>query len=388
MYYPVGEHFVLGFDGVKINRKIKRFLSRCRPGGVIIFRRNIESPKQLKGLISGFQKASDSPLLVGVDQEGGLVMRLRHPFTELPPMSHVGRYYAKTKSQLTVKKIGQILGRELKAIGFNWNFSPVVDVHSNPKNPVIGNRSFGPNPKTVFECADALIRGMHQEGVLSCAKHFPGHGATSVDSHLDLPVVDDAGRLIWKRDVYPYRELLKKRRLLSVMTAHVSYPNLDNNYCATLSSSILYGLLRKRMKYNGLIVSDDLQMKGITNTHSIYDACKLFFDAGGDLAMICKDMDVQMETIEKMKMEVNRNPALEKRLIESGKRIKRIKKRFCMNKRKQPLRVVGCREHQEIVRKIGLFSSRERLHDPTAFSEGGKSPSNVILSQRRRISIG
>src|SRR5690606_10390692 len=140
----------------------------------------------------------------------------------------------KTGNVRKVRKLGQILGRELKAVGFNWDYAPIVDVHSNPNNPVIGKRSFGPDPILVTKCGEAIIQGLHDEGVLSCAKHFPGHGATSVDSNLDLPVLDDPGRLLWKRDLYPYRKLIPKKIIKTIMTAHVRYPELDPHYCATL----------------------------------------------------------------------------------------------------------------------------------------------------------
>lgn len=287
-----------------------------------------------------------------MDQEGGSVARLGSPFTQLPPMAKLGKYYQKTKDTRAIKQVGCLLGRELRAVGFNWDFAPVVDVHSNPKNPVIGQRAFDPNPRVVTLCAAALIKGLHEEGVLSCAKHFPGHGATSVDSHKDLPILRSAGRLLWKRDVFPYRKLMEKRCLPCIMTAHVRYTELDSHSCATLSELIITGILRKRMGYRGLVVSDDFQMKAIADRYDLSEAAFKFFMAGGDMAMICKDPEAQIEAIERVKKQVSKDKFLRKKLEKSFRRIQRIKKRFCSRCKGPSTDVIGCAEHRRVVEKI------------------------------------
>ena len=326
--HSIGQHFIGGFDGTKITPSVKELIQKYHIGGFILFRRNIKSVAQVRGLVAKLQRQSKTPLFIGVDQEGGNVFRLGKPFTQLPSMAVVGNYYRRTKNIRDVQKVGQILGAELKAVGVNWDYAPVVDVHSNPKNPIIKNRSFGPDPKLVTRCAEALIKGLHKEGVLSCVKHFPGHGATSADSHLELPIVRSSGRLLWRRDLWPFRKLITSKRVATLMTAHVKYPALDGSDCATLSHSILTDLLRKRMKYRGIIISDDFFMKAISDEYGIPDASYRFFKAGGDLALICKDPKVQMKAIEHVTKLAKKDRTLQKHFQQSQKRIQKIKGKF------------------------------------------------------------
>ena len=332
MPYPVGQHFICGFEGTKISRDLKRLIRKYRVGGLILFARNIESPRQVLSLTRQLQRLSDTPLFISVDQEGGLVRRFRGSFTPVPPMAVVGRCYQKTRSLRLVTEVGRILGRELSAVGVNFDFAPVVDVHSNPKNPVIGNRSFGPNPRVVTQCAGAVMKGLHEVGVLSCAKHFPGHGATSADSHKTLPILSDSGRLLWRRDLSPFRRLIADGTILTVMTAHVKYPDLDRRRCATLSPKILTDILRRRMKFEGLIVSDDLRMKGITKRNSVGEAAELFFRAGGDIALVCREIDEEVTAMERVARLVAKDDTLLGHLARAAERIDFLKKKFCRRK--------------------------------------------------------
>lgn len=350
--YPIGQHFIVGFEGTTVSKSLAKLIRKYRIGGVILFARNIESPRQVKKLISTLQKVSTVPLLVGVDHEGGNVFRLGAPFTRIPAMANVGSYFRKTHKIKTVRSLGELLGRELAAVGFNWNFAPVVDVHSNPKNPVIGQRAFSPNPLVVTRCASAIIEGLHSQGVISCAKHFPGHGATSADSHLTLPVLNDPGRLLWKRDLFPYRRLIAKKMIPTIMTAHVLYPELDEENCATLSRPIITGLLRKKIGFEGVVVSDDLRMKAISAEFGIPQATVNFFNAGGDMAMICREPDIQIEAIEHVIKIKKKDRLLARQLLASSSRLNRLKKRFLSSFPDFPLDVIGCPAHQKIVEKF------------------------------------
>ncbi len=351
-----GQHFVGGFDGTRLTKELKILIQKYQIGGVILFARNIESPRQVRFLNKQLQKIAPIPLLIGVDQEGGPVARLKAPFTELPPMIKVGEYFRRTKDIKTVEGVGRVLGRELSALGFNWDYAPVVDVHSNPKNPIIGKRSFGPDPLVVAKCAAALIQGLHQEGVLSCAKHFPGHGSTSVDSHKDLPVVKTTGRLLWKRDIFPYRKLIAWRKLATLMTAHVRYTELDSEHCATLSADILQNLLRGRLKYRGLIVSDDLWMKAISDRIGIPEAALQFFKAGGDMAMICKEPAIQIEAIEVIQQSLKKDAVLRRHFKKSARRLEKIKNRFCVATGFPPLSILGHPTHKALIEKVTSHS--------------------------------
>ncbi|MBI2338960.1 MAG: hypothetical protein HYU99_01130 [Deltaproteobacteria bacterium] len=200
--------------------------------------------------------------------------------------------------------------------------------------------------------AEALIQGLHAEGVLSCAKHFPGHGATSVDSHLDLPVLKSPGRLLWKRDLFPYRRLIKEGIIKTLMTAHVRYPAFDPEHCATFSRAILTELLRGRIGYRGLIVSDDLFMKAISDRFDIPSAVIRFFEAGGDIALVCKEPEVQTEAIIRVTELAGKDRFLRDHLQKSRRRIERIRRRFCRPKALPSLSVIGCREHREVVEAL------------------------------------
>ncbi|OGQ07790.1 MAG: hypothetical protein A3G32_03350 [Deltaproteobacteria bacterium RIFCSPLOWO2_12_FULL_40_28] len=348
MKHLIGEHIVGGFDGVTITAQLHLLVQKYHLGGFIFFRRNIENTDQVLELTQSLQEKSENILWMGVDQEGGRVFRLGEPFTTIPTMAIVGEYYRRTKNKKVLFQLGKLLGTELKAVGFNWDYAPVVDVHSNPQNPIIGDRSFSPDPHVVTQCAEAVIKGLHSVGVVSCIKHFPGHGETAVDSHLKLPVVKSPGRLLWKRDVFPFRELIKKHRVPTLMTAHVKYMEFDKQNCATLSKPILTRILRGRLGYKNLIVSDDLFMKAIADRYSLADACEQFFMAGGDIALICKEPELQIEVIEQLEKSVSKSKAFEKKLTESYSRIKRIKKHYLKNQSRPSLEVIGCVAHKEI----------------------------------------
>lgn len=352
MDFPIGSHFIGGFDGTEITPVVRKLIQKYEIGGFILFRRNIESPKQVLKLTRDLQKISKKKLFMGVDQEGGRVFRLGAPFTQVPPMALVGRYVQNTGNLRQVRELGRLLGREVKAVGFNWDFAPVVDVHSNPKNPIIGDRSFGPDPKLVTECAEALIRGLHDVGVLSCAKHFPGHGATAKDSHVDLPVVDDPGRLLWKRDFIPYRKLIAKKIIPALMTAHVVYPDLDEENCATLSPYILRDILRKRLKYKGLIASDDFFMKAIADRMGLVEASLRFFRVGGDVALLCHEPARQIEVLEQVSSAASKDLVLQDQLKQSQKRLVRLHERFLKRGKAIPLSTIGSDAHRKVVEKI------------------------------------
>lgn len=348
----IGQHFVGGFDGTEITPAVVKLVKKYYIGGFVLFSRNIESVVQVAKLIGALKKLSRTPLFIAVDHEGGPVFRLPPPFTVVPPMSYVGKYYGRTRDLKTVEKLGMLLGRELGSVGFNWNYAPVVDVHSNPKNPVIGKRAFGPDPSIVTRCGGAVIRGLHAEGILSCAKHFPGHGATRMDSHLALPVLKASGRLLWKRDLFPYRKLVSGNIIKSIMTAHVLYSELDPENCATLSKPILTGLLRKKLNFRGLIVSDDLWMKAVSNEYGIGSAAVMFFRAGGDVALICRNPEIQMDAMEKVASEAGRDKSFRDQLSRSGLRIKKIKDEFLKRRVPADFHSIGCPEHQKIVRNF------------------------------------
>ncbi len=255
---------IVGIPTTDIDATARRVVADLHVGGVILFRRNIVSPEQTHGLIAALRALRKMPLILAVDQEGGRVQRLRAPLTEFPP-AHAE---ASGEAQPNIaKEVGAQLARELLAVGFDLDFAPVVDVDTNPANPVIGDRSFGRTPETVSKLAVALIEGMQGAGMMACAKHFPGHGDTLEDSHKDLPSLPhDLERL--RRVEWPPFAATAKAKVATIMTAHVMFPALDPVWPATMSSTCL-AALRQETGFEGAIISDDLEMKAIADRYDI-----------------------------------------------------------------------------------------------------------------------
>jgi beta-N-acetylhexosaminidase len=249
-------------------------------GGIILFKRNIESPEQTYELIRELKSLRKEPLWVSVDQEGGRVQRLRAPLTDFPPMRAVG-----AAGEAIAEAVGAQLALELKAVGFDLDFAPVVDVDSNPANPVIADRAFAGDAKSVSRLATAFIHGLQKNGVQGCAKHFPGHGDTHEDSHLELPSLPHT--LDRLREVeWPPFAAAAKAGVASIMTAHVMFPALDAEWPATLSPAIL-SALRNELGFRGPVISDDLEMNAIAERYSIPDAAVQAVRAGCDALLVC-----------------------------------------------------------------------------------------------------
>jgi len=288
--------FIAGYDSAPEEALPSRVQGLLREGlaGVILFRRNLPDldagGMHLARLVEQTQGAlwaapEMAPPFVCVDQEGGRVERLREPFTRLPPMRLVGEAGAEACALA-----GEILGLECAAAGFNVDFTPVADVDTNPANPVIGDRAFSSDAREVGLRAGALLDALQAQGVLGCLKHFPGHGDTMTDSHLELPMLPHDLARLDRVELVPFAQLRGRVRL--VMTAHVLFPALDPELPATLSPRVLQALLRKRLGYGGLVVSDDLDMKAITDRFSPERSVELGLLAGCNLFLACRREDV------------------------------------------------------------------------------------------------
>jgi len=280
-----GQLLFAGFHGTTAPDDLLRLIKRGRLGGVILFARNIEAPTQLRQLTSELLDAAppSQPLLISIDQEGGRVQRLRNPWTEWPPMRRIGDY----DDLDTTRALARALARELSDCNIHLNFAPVVDVHTNPSNPIIGDRSFGENAAHVAGHACAFIEAMQEVGVAACAKHFPGHGDTATDSHLDLPSVLHNRKRLDEIELLPFRRAVEAG-VASIMTAHVLYRPLDARFPATLSKRIL-DILRKDLAYDGIIFSDDLDMKAMTEHFALEEQVQKGLNAGIDAFLVCND---------------------------------------------------------------------------------------------------
>ncbi|MFZ5863580.1 MAG: beta-N-acetylhexosaminidase [Nitrospirota bacterium] len=345
---------MVGFEGTRPGPSITRLVKTTRVGGVILFRRNVTSPEHVLALTRGLQRlAPKAPLFVAIDQEGGRVSRLPPPFTQFPPAATLGA----RKGVALTYAIGEIMGRELAAVGVNMNMAPVLDVNTNAANPIIGDRAFGDSPMVVEEHGLALMVGLQDQGVIACAKHFPGHGATSADSHLELPEVDVTLRQLERLHLRPFEHAVANR-LSALMTAHVRYPSLDARAPATLSKKILTGLLRRAMGFDGVVITDDLEMKAIADRYDAGPAALKAFEAGADVLLFCLDQDAPRQAIDALAGAVTRGRLSEARIDQSLNRVLRLKEKFLLGVKppsKARLRaVVGCDAHRHVVEQTQM----------------------------------
>lgn len=317
--------FLWGFEGVSLSQEMKRLLREYPPAGVILFRRNLENKDQIRGLTRELRQAAGRPILIGIDEEGGRVGRLPDPLEHFPPAATYGEGYRKTKRLNPILRSARRLGRQLRLLGINTDFAPVLDVNSNPKNPIIGDRAFSENPAIVAKTAVAFYEGLKSVGIVACGKHFPGHGDTATDSHLELPRVDRSKKDLGEVELVPFRAAICQHIPL-LMTAHVIYKALDPAKPATFSKKILMDLLRKKLGYQGLVVSDDLHMKAVSAKHSLVESSVLSLAAGVDLVLICREGEKGGEIVEAVSRIVVRSPVLKKRVEESYRRVSALVK--------------------------------------------------------------
>lgn len=315
-----GKHLIVGFEGTWPEKEWLQWLRNESIGGVILFARNIESRQQLVELIRCLRDARPDPFMISVDHEGGRVFRLPEPFTAIPPARLFGQYYERTQDIAEIEEIAALIAAELLEVGFNLNFAPVLDVDTCPENPIIGDRAFHQDPAIVAGVALAMIRGFDSRGLLSCGKHFPGHGDTKEDSHQTVPVVSVARDILEQREWIPFRHAVRVG-IPSLMTAHVLYPELDAERCATLSPLILQQILRDDLGFRGVLFSDDLLMAGITADRTVAEAAVESLRAGCDALLICRDFGKQQEALEAIRETSARDSALERRLAESSSRL-------------------------------------------------------------------
>lgn len=316
-----GQLLTVGFDGPALPAELRRRIAAGEVGGAMLFRPNIESPAQVASLVTALRSAAPDPhFLVAIDQEGGLVQRLRAPLTVWPDMFSVGA----AGNPARTEQVGRALGQELAALGIGWDFAPVLDVHTNPDNPVIGNRSFGTTPEAVAAHALAFWRGLRAAGVLGCGKHFPGHGDTHTDSHLELPVVDHPMDRLRAVELGPFAAAARAG-MESIMTAHVLFPALDPDRPATLSRRVLTDLLRGELGFTGVIVSDDLGMKAVADRHPIDELAVAAVDAGADVLLIREPAERQQRAHEALVRAGERDARLRGRIEESAARVAALK---------------------------------------------------------------
>ena len=356
----VGQRFMVGFEGHTASADVKALVREFGVGGVVLFARNVSAPEQVADLVRELQSvardaAHDRPLLVAVDQEGGRVARLKQPWTVWPAARAVGR----VGSEETARQMGQALAEELLACGIRYDFAPCVDVDTNPKNPVIGDRSFGDDPELVGRLGVAMIQGLQAGGVAACAKHFPGHGDTDVDSHFDLPAVDHSRSRLEDVELRPFRMAIAAG-VASVMTSHVLVREIDDARPATLSPLVIAGLLRKDLGWSGVVVTDDLEMKAVAARFTPAQIAVLAALAGCDLLEFCKTHDGQVEAIEALVRACESGEVPFKQAEAAETRVRALKDRFLLGYRDpEPKRARQAAEsglHRALAEEIAVRS--------------------------------
>jgi beta-N-acetylhexosaminidase len=318
-----GQVLVAGFPGGAPPEVLLVALRRGELGGIILFRRNVETPVQVAELIGRCtaQAPRGFPLLVAVDQEGGRVTRFDAPLLQLPPMRVLGRM---GDSSLTAR-VARMLARQLAAMGFTMNMAPVLDVDTNPDNPIIGDRAFGSTAELVITQAVAFSDGLLSGGLLSCGKHFPGHGDTAADSHLALPRVCHRPERLDAIELAPFRAAIG--RIPALMTAHVVFEELDSGVPATLSRRIVTGLLREELGYDGLVISDDLEMRAVSEGRGVANAGVGAIDAGCDVLLVCSSVDDCLATHAALVRRAEEDPVFEARLRDAARRALDLRRR-------------------------------------------------------------
>ncbi len=313
-----GQLLYAGFEGLELPEDLAGLIAAGRIGGVVLFARNIGDPEQVRNLNAALHACApeDAPLLIAIDQEGGRVQRLLDPWTQWPPMQRLGE----TDDPELTAAVARALAVELLDLGIGLDFAPCVDVDTNPANPIIGDRSFGSEPTRVAAHAAHFIRAMQDAGVASCAKHFPGHGDTACDSHLELPRLDHDLARLHAVELPPFAAAVEAG-VASIMTAHVLFPAVDAKRPATLSPDVM-AILREELAYDGVVFSDDLEMKAIADHHSpaaMVDGC---LEADVDSLLACNDPGLREEVL----LRLERAP--DSRLENPLRRMIELKRRY------------------------------------------------------------
>ncbi len=322
----IGQLVLVGMDGTEPNDVTRQLIEEYHVGGFIFYKDNIQDTKQALTLFNGLKTANQNkavPLFLSVDEEGGRVSRMPGELTKLPAARKIGN----TGSEELAGQIGGIIGQELAGFGLNLDFAPVLDVNSNPDNPVIGDRAFGTKPEIVSRMGIAVMKGIREQGVIPVVKHFPGHGDTSVDSHLGLPVVEHDLDRLRKLELVPFKQAIQEGADV-VMIAHLLMPKLDPEHPASFSKAVIHDLLREELGYEGTIISDDMTMGAIVEHYDIRDAAVQFIQAGGNIVLVGHDEEKEKQVIQALRDAVSSGTISAETLDERVYNVLKLKQKY------------------------------------------------------------
>lgn len=327
----VGQLIIFGFNGLELSARLRTMLATLQPAGVILFARNIRDARQTWTLLHDCTRAVATPMFLCVDVEGGTVDRLKDVIAPAPAVAEV----AASGNRKLFRLHGRIIGDEVRALGFNTDFAPVVDLGLEPSRSVLGSRTVSADPKETVVYAREFLRGLKDAGVLGCGKHFPGLGEANLDTHQELPTIKKSWARLRKEDLHPYFAL--HRQMPFIMVAHAAYPEVTGDTTpATLSKKWLSGILRRRIGYRGLIISDDLEMGGVQNVAPIEEAAVQTIEAGADIFLVCHNEEYVWRSYEAVLSRAERDRRFARRVAESAARVLSFKKRAKELKRHAP----------------------------------------------------
>jgi beta-N-acetylhexosaminidase len=356
--HHIGQLAIAGFGGYEIPSEMRAIAREFDLGGVILFARNVEAPDQVAEVSRQAQTlVQELPLWVSVDQEGGRVARLKSPFTLWPPMQTLGR----SGDEQLAARFARALASELKAVGISLDFTPVLDILTNPKNPVIGDRALAERAEDVARLGRAIITALQGAGLAACGKHFPGHGDTSTDSHHELPLIEHPPDRLNAVEFVPFRAAIEAG-VAAIMTAHILIPALDDERPATLSPRIVDAILKRELGYTGPVMTDDLEMRAISGRYGIPEAAVAAIAAGCDVVLLCgPSQETQVATFEGLIRAVEAGTLPLKRVEDALDRHRRAKERFLAPAHPRPLAgaalraALGSDEHQAVAAEMARF---------------------------------
>ncbi len=371
----IGQLLIAGFEGTKMTPQLRSLLSRVQPAGVILFARNIKNAEQTWRLLRDCRRCVSTPLFTCVDLEGGKVDRFRDALGPTPAAAEV---FA-TRDRKLFRKHGRLIGENCRTLGFNTDFAPVLDLAFEASRAVMSSRSVSANPRETTAYAREFLGGLRSAGVLGCGKHFPGLGEGKLDSHYDLPVIEKPLKKLWVEDLAPYRAL--RTQMPMVMISHAAYPLVTKHRTpASLSKLFITDILRKRIRYRNLIVSDDLEMGGVLSTASLGQAAVEHIRAGGNLCLICHREDRVVEAYEQLIAATDRDPILARRAEESVRLVLAFKKKQAkvLRSTRQPTAAAV----EQLSRKLWEFGEQVRL-EAWVKAEQGRAQKDRENNKRR-----
>ncbi len=369
----IGQLLIIGFDATELTPRLRALLTRLQPAGVILFARNIQTPEQTSRLLRDCQKCVSTPLFTCVDLEGGQVDRFRDALGPTPSAAEV---FA-TGDRKLFRRHGQLIGENCRALGFNLDFAPVIDLAFEASRSVMSSRAVSANPRETATYAREFLAGLRSANVLGCGKHFPGLGEGTLDSHHDLPVINKSLKKLLAEDLLPYRLLRASLKL--IMISHAAYPQVTHDRTpASLSRIWITDILRKRIGYRNLIVSDDLEMGGVLSAAPIGEAAVEHIRAGGDLCLICHREDYITQAYDALIMAREREPKFSRRVADSVRRVLAFKNKSAKVLRATPTTPSAATVDQ-LSRNLWQFGEQIRL----ATLARGDAESSI--STRRKI---